>query len=169
MDGNLQSCVMNNFISDVIFNVRRAFGGIQQSDMAPQMPLVYRYTKSDALALKNKYVRMYKSMVFDLGMPKEQSDKLTTPLLKWVSEYLIFLPASEHYHHIEPGAFYLHCVQTANKSAQLASSDSTLFFNVPMEERETHKQNFTFAAWIGGLIHDLGKPIADMDVYAVDR
>jgi len=156
-------------IADFVYNVKRVFWGVQPQEMAPQVPLVYRYTKSDAKSLRMKYSKMHLSAMHDLGLPKEEFIRVSTPILKWLSEYLIYLPASEHYHHIEPGAFYLHCIQTANKAAQIAGNNSSLFFNVATEDRGQFQRNFTFAAWLGGLIHDVGKPIADMSVYAVDR
>lgn len=149
--------------------MKRVFGGIQHQEMAPQVPLVYRYTKNDAKSLRAKYHKMYLGAVHDLGLPKNEFEEVFSPIIQWLSEYLIYLPASEHYHHIEPGAFFLHCIQTANKAAQIAGNNSSLFFNIAVEDRGSFQRNFTFAAWLGGLIHDVGKPVADMSVYAVNR
>lgn len=160
---------MLGYIEEFIYNVKKVFTGIQPGDMAPQIPLVYNYHKSDPVKIRLKYKSMMTIVKHDLGFTPHVYEKLTEPLIKWLSEFLLYLPASEHFHHIEPGAFYLHCLQTANKAAQLASNNSSLFFNVNLEDRAKYQLNFVYAAWIGGLIHDIGKPIVDMDVYAVDR
>jgi hypothetical protein len=156
-------------ISDLFFDLKTVFWGVQSEQLAPQMPLVYRYNKRDPQKLVNKFTRMYDLVVHDIGLPNYEYIQFTRPILTWLSEYLILLPASEHYHHIEPGAFYLHCVQTANKAVQLSSNNTTLFFNVPAEDRDEYQRNFYYAAWLGGILHDIGKPIVDLNVYAVDR
>ncbi|GAA5143625.1 TraI domain-containing protein [Thalassotalea piscium] len=156
-------------VEEIIYKFKCIFKGIQPEDAAPQLPLIYRFHKSDAQKIYSKYTKMYSGVKHDLGFPAAEFDKMTRPIYQWLSEHLLFLPASEFYHHVDPGAFYLHCIQTGSKAAQLASNNPSLFFNVNKEDREKYQINFTYAAWIGGLIHDIGKPVVDMAVYAVSR
>ncbi|ALU46146.1 MobH family relaxase [Pseudoalteromonas rubra] len=79
-------------------------------------------------------------------------------------EYAHLLPASEH-HHAEPGGLLRHSLEVATLA--LRQADNTLPPSTNMVDLDEQRhERYIYAAWVGGLMHDLGTVINDLQVRA---
>ena len=85
------------------------------------------------------------------------------PILRSFAEYVQFLPASESHHHAQPGGLWIHALEVV---------DAALSFRAGMElpkgrgteDRKRFAHRWTVGVFLAALLHDLGKPMADMRV-----
>jgi integrating conjugative element relaxase (TIGR03760 family) len=85
------------------------------------------------------------------------------PILRAFAEYVQFLPASESHHHAQPGGLWIHALEVV---------DAALAFRAGMElpkgrgteDRKRFAHRWTVGVFLAALLHDLGKPMADMRV-----
>ena len=107
------------------------------------------------------------SMIKDgLGMNDDEWGRLAYPIIQKLSDYFQLLPASERDHHIEAGGLLLHALE----AAYLALVESRKVDFVSDEDREKKgflSDRWAYAAFLGGLLHDIGKPVTDMVVFDV--
>ncbi|WP_144402092.1 MobH family relaxase [Geoalkalibacter subterraneus] len=90
-------------------------------------------------------------------------DKFYMPMLRRYAAFVHLLPASESHHHRGAGGLLRHGLEVALWSVQ--ASDRVMFgHNLTAAERKKVLPRYEMATFIAGLTHDLGKPIADMEV-----
>lgn len=97
------------------------------------------------------------------ALSKDVFDSDCRPILKAFAEYVQFLPASESHHHAQPGGLWMHALEVA---------DTALGFRAGMElprgrgteDRKKLAHRWTVGVFLAALLHDLGKPMADMRV-----
>lgn len=130
---------------------------------------VYRFSKYDDVTLLKDYdshlMVSYENMMFK----KDVFDRTIGAVAKWYGRYVLKAPASETFHHVEPGSFLHHSIQTANLACKYVSLDTTLYVNLSNEVKDKYKVIYPFAAWLAGLIHDIGKTVTDFVVIALDE
>lgn len=73
------------------------------------------------------------------------------------------LPASESHHHAQPGGFLLHALETANIALHLRRTQ-VLPPGVAPEDIQRREHRWTFGVFLSALLHDVGKPLADLHV-----
>ena len=81
-------------------------------------------------------------------------------------EYVHLLPASESHHHSVPGGMLIHGLEVSSwslRSAKNVKPASTGMLDIDKRLEPSYR----YAAWVGGLMHDIGKLTADMNVFAV--
>ncbi|TNC80094.1 MAG: hypothetical protein C9356_15665 [Oleiphilus sp.] len=94
---------------------------------------------------------------------KEQESELLLPLLRRFASYAHLLPASQNDHHRAAGGLIRHSLEVGYYSA--TSAGSTVFGGEQGENYQSLvKDNYLYAAFIAGLLHDLGKVFSDMHV-----
>lgn len=85
------------------------------------------------------------------------------PLVQGFAEFVQQLPASESDHHAEPGGLFIHALECVNYALdqragkQLPSGFST-------ETTRKYEHHASYALIVAALLHDVGKPIADVRV-----
>lgn len=97
------------------------------------------------------------------ALSKDVFDSDCRPILKAFAEYVQFLPASESHHHAQPGGLWMHALEVV---------DTALGFRAGMElprgrgteDRKRLAHRWTVGVFLAALLHDLGKPMADMRV-----
>lgn len=97
------------------------------------------------------------------ALSKDVFDSDCRPILKAFAEYVQFLPASESHHHAQPGGLWMHALEVA---------DTALGFRAGMElprgrgteDRKRLAHRWTVGVFLAALLHDLGKPMADMRI-----
>lgn len=97
---------------------------------------------------------------------KELRKELFEMVIRRFIEYVHLLPASESHHHSVPGGMLIHSLETSSwalrsaKSARPATSGR-------LDVDKKLEPAYRYAAWVGGLMHDIGKLTSDMHVFAV--
>ena len=76
------------------------------------------------------------------------------------------LPASESHHHNWPGGLLKHSLEVANMSFQFAKSQD--IEAIGLNDIEAQRRGpWQYAAFVIGLLHDVGKSITDMNVHGI--
>lgn len=85
-------------------------------------------------------------------------------VIRNLASYTHMLPASENHHHSQPGGLFRHSLEAGLFALQYA--DNKLPPTTGAVDRdEERRPRYIFAAWLGGLLHDLGKVITDIRVH----
>ena len=82
--------------------------------------------------------------------------------------FVQLLPASESHHHAQPGGLMLHALETANLALHLRRAQ-VLPPGVAPEDIQRREHRWTFGVFLAALIHDVGKPLADLHIVIVKR
>lgn len=141
---------------------------LDSTDYYPHEPRVYRYDKRSVDNLIKRHQSLIEGAYESLCFNDEDFDRYTKPLIRWLAEYILLLPASEYYHHTLPGSLFYHSLQTANYAAYFASCDTRLKFFESPQDRTSAMVFIPFAAWVSGLTHDISKAGTDMLVRCRD-
>lgn len=83
------------------------------------------------------------------------------PVLRAVAEFCQLLPASESHHHAQPGGLLIHLLEVVNHALGFRAS-YTLPRGVPVEDIGLRQHLWTYGVFVGALLHDIGKPMADL-------
>ncbi len=98
-----------------------------------------------------------------LPLTPEEFQEMVFPLLENTLEYMDALPASECYHHCEPGGLFRHSLETAALTLSYLKRDVMTLGDEP-EKRRRKAVLYALAVYTGGLLHDAGKAFSDMEV-----
>lgn len=85
------------------------------------------------------------------------------PLIYQSAEWVQMLPASESHHHAQPGGLILHMLESATVALRLRQG-YLLPVGAAPEEIPERKHRWTYAVFLAALLHDIGRPIADIQV-----
>ena len=80
--------------------------------------------------------------------------------------FVQLLPASESHHHAQPGGLLLHALEAADIALQIRRA-RILPPGVAPEDIQRLEHRWTFGVFLAALLHDVGKPLADMRVLIV--
>jgi integrating conjugative element relaxase (TIGR03760 family) len=83
--------------------------------------------------------------------------------LQRLMAFVQLLPASESHHHAQPGGLLLHALETADIALHLRRAQ-VLPPGVAPEDIQRREHRWTFGVFLAALLHDVGKPLADMRV-----
>jgi len=98
-----------------------------------------------------------------LGFPPEMFDGAVQPVIAAFAEFVQLLPATESYHHAEPGGLFTHTVEVVNLVLDLRRGQ-ILPRGAPPEAIGEQAHRWTYAVFVSALLHEVGKPIADLRV-----
>jgi hypothetical protein len=84
-------------------------------------------------------------------------------IVKTLASYAHMLPASEYDHHSQPGGLFRHCLEAGLLAMQYADNKLPPTTGA-VDLDEQRRPRYLFAAWLGGLLHDIGKVITDIRV-----
>lgn len=85
------------------------------------------------------------------------------PVIQSVAEWVQLLPASESHHHAQPGGLLSHVMETTFHALRLRQG-YLLPVGAPPEEIPEKKHRWTYAVFLAALLHDIGKPVSDINV-----
>lgn len=98
-----------------------------------------------------------------LGLSDEEFDTLLMPIIRNFASFVHLLPSSEAHHHRGAGGALRHSLEVAFWSAR-AAEDIIFCRNSNPAERRKIEPLWRVATCVAGLLHDAGKPIADVTV-----
>lgn len=98
-----------------------------------------------------------------LGFNLRDFQRLIQPCIDHLAAYVHLLPASEHHHHSGAGGLLRHSLEVAFWAAQAAEGIIFIASGTPVEKKELEPR-WRVAAALGGLFHDIGKPVSDLSI-----
>lgn len=126
--------------------------GIAAPAVPPEMLIASQRKQIDALHQVSSFSR-------------QDFDAYILPAIHRYASYVHLLPASESQHHCGQGGLFRHGLEVAYNAA-LACEGKVFAFDHWASERDKLVPRWRMCAILGGMIHDMGKPI--IDVGAVD-
>lgn len=99
-----------------------------------------------------------------LGFPREMVNAAVEPVIAAFAEFVQLLPASESHHHAEPGGLFTHTMEVASFALDYRRGQILPKGAAP-EVIGEQAHRWTYAVFIAALLHDVGKPIADLRVH----
>lgn len=103
-----------------------------------------------------------------LGFAPENFSRDVQPLLDQVADFVQLLPASESHHHAHPGGLLTHLLEVS-AIALLRAEEAKLPIGRPTEQQLKFAARWRYGVLVAALLHDVGKPIADVIVDVLDQ
>ncbi|MUJ20388.1 TraI domain-containing protein [Aliivibrio fischeri] len=95
-------------------------------------------------------------------------DTLFRQVIFRFTDIVALLPASESHHHSYPGGLLAHSLEVANTAYNFSKSQNLK--SIGLNDIEIlRKKRWQYAAFICGLLHDIGKVITDMVIIGEDK
>ena len=99
-----------------------------------------------------------------LAFPPKMYEAAVRPVIAAIADFVQLLPASESHHHAEPGGLFTHTLQVATFALDYRRG-RILPKGAAPEAIGEQAHRWTYAVFVAALLHDVGKPIADLRVY----
>lgn len=117
--------------------------------------------------LLEKHEPLIKEIQNYSSLNKEDFRDLMYPVLLRYAEIVHLLPASESHHHCGVGGLLRHGLEVCRNAIVAAKGIEFALDHYP-SQRERVRPRWRVAAMVGGLCHDLGKPIVDIGALSPD-
>lgn len=101
-----------------------------------------------------------------LGFTPESDERDIQPLLDAFAQFVQLLPASESHHHAQPGGLLVHLLEVAAHALHFRDAYKLPKGATP-EEQTRLAARYSYAVLAGALLHDIGKPVSDVEVILV--
>lgn len=98
-----------------------------------------------------------------LGFTIEDFNRLVLPVIHRYAAFVHLLPASEAHHHRGAGGLFRHGLEVAFWAAQASESVIFSIEGTPKQRRD-NEPRWRLASCFSGLLHDVGKPLADVSI-----
>ena len=114
-------------------------------------------------ALLTRQGELLRRLQDGVGMTDEDYGALFLPVVRRFAGFVHLLPASEAHHHRGSGGLLRHALEVAFLASQ-ASMRHVFALDREPRDRYHLEPRWRVAAGLAGLLHDLGKPVADVTV-----
>lgn len=102
-----------------------------------------------------------------LALSADDFDHLIMPVIRNYAAYVHLLPASEMHHHRGAGGLFRHGLEVAFWATQSSEGIIFTYGSSPRAKKE-QEPRWRVATCLAGLLHDIGKPAADLSVTSPD-
>lgn len=96
-----------------------------------------------------------------MGLSPDNYKNDVLPVLRNYAEYVQLIPASESHHHAQPGGLLIHTFEVVANALALRQGYKLPTGAAP-EEQIQRAPVWSFGIMIAALLHDVGKPVADV-------
>ena len=96
-------------------------------------------------------------------IPKEEFNRIVLPVIHKFASFVHLLPASENHHHNKIGGLLHHSLEVGLFSLQKAKGHEFCSRELP-EIKNSAQPKWRLAAFLAGMLHDIGKPYIDYSV-----
>lgn len=103
-----------------------------------------------------------------VGLAQTNYDRDYLPALHKYAEFVQLLPASESHHHAQPGGLVIHALEATDIALTLRRG-VVLPIGAHPEDLMHHEHRWTYGVFVAALLHDIGRPVADLRVTAYGR
>lgn len=117
-------------------------------------------TADELLAVHDAKIR---AVAYSSGLSWDEFDDVVLPVYRRAAEYLHLLPASQSHHHDGVGGLLSHSIEVSYHAVRAAGGVIFTIGKTPAERRKLELR-WKVAAAVTGLLHDIGKPVTDVQV-----
>ncbi|WP_026600555.1 MobH family relaxase [Methylomonas sp. 11b] len=165
---------MENTPSTLITRIRQRLFGVESAPIGPvattideDVPRYPPFMKGLPAApverILSSQTELIAAIEQALAMPDSLYQTIAAPVIRRYAAYSHLLPASESHHHRGAGGLFRHGLEVAHW-ATLASQGSLFATSASPKERKAQELRWRLAVCFAGLLHDIGKPVADIAV-----
>jgi conjugal transfer pilus assembly protein TraI len=126
-------------------------------------PFIKGLPASDVDALLAKQTELIRRLQDGVGMTDADYRELILPVVRRLAAFVHLLPASEAHHHRGSGGLLRHSLEVGFLAAQ-ASMRHVFALDREPKDRYHLEPRWRVASGLAGLLHDIGKPVADLEV-----
>ncbi len=132
-------------------------------DLLRYPPFIRGLPACDVDALLGRQGELIRRLQDGVGMTDEDFRTLFIPVVQRFAAFVHLLPASETHHHRGSGGLLCHSLEVAFLASQ-ASMRHVFALDREPRDRYHLEPRWRVAAGLAGLLHDIGKPVADLAV-----
>ena len=132
-------------------------------DLLRYPPFIKGLPASDVDALLAKQTELIRRLQDGVGMTDTDYRELVLPVVRRLAAFVHLLPASEAHHHRGSGGLLRHSLEVGFLAAQ-ASMRHVFALDREPKDRYHLEPRWRVASGLAGLLHDIGKPVADLTV-----
>ena len=132
-------------------------------DLLRYPPFIKGLPASDVDALLAKQTELIRRLQDGVGMTDTDYRQLVLPVVRRLAAFVHLLPASEAHHHRGSGGLLRHSLEVGFLAAQ-ASMRHVFALDREPKDRYHLEPRWRVASGLAGLLHDIGKPVADLTV-----
>ncbi|QPK61626.1 TraI domain-containing protein [Methylomonas sp. LL1] len=165
---------MENTPSTLIARIRQRLFGVESApvaqvattmdeDVPRYPPFMKGLPAAPVERILTSQTELIASIEQALAMPDSLYQTIAAPVIRRYAAFSHLLPASESHHHRGAGGLFRHGLEVAHW-ATLASQGSLFATSASPKERKAQELRWRLAVCFAGLLHDIGKPVADIAV-----
>jgi hypothetical protein len=165
---------MENTPSTLIARIRQRLFGVESApvgsvattideDVPRYPPFMKGLPTAPVERILSSQTELIASIEQALAMPDSLYQTIAAPVIRRYAAFSHLLPASESHHHRGAGGLFRHGLEVAHW-ATLASQGSLFATAASPKERKAQELRWRLAVCFAGLLHDIGKPVADIAV-----
>ncbi|UHD15056.1 MobH family relaxase [Thiocapsa bogorovii] len=132
-------------------------------DLLRYPPFIKGLPASDVDALLAKQTELLRRLQDGVGMTDTDYRQLVLPVVRRLAAFVHLLPASEAHHHRGSGGLLRHSLEVGFLASQ-ASMRHVFALDREPKDRYHLEPRWRVASGLAGLLHDIGKPVADLTV-----
>lgn len=138
-------------------------GADQDENLLRYPPFIRGLPTASVDALLDRQGELLRRLQDGVGMTDADYRSLLLPVLRRFAAFVHLLPASESHHHRGSGGLLCHSLEVACLASQ-ASMRHVFALDRDPKERYQLEPRWRVSAGLAGLLHDVGKPVADLTV-----
>lgn len=138
--------------------------GSEYQDDIPRYP---PFVKGLPRATRERIVHDQNELILKIkqtfNMNHDDFERVVLPVIHNYAGFVHLLPASEAHHHKGAGGLFRHGLEVGYWAAKSINAHEMCVREQPKLKR-SNEVRWQLAAFLGGMLHDIGKPLADMQV-----